>query len=634
MAFSQPANAHFYIPGMSPKYYALDEPVHFNVNALRSEMSLFPKRYYSLPFCRPETVVSVKESFGSLFSGEARQNSLYEARMLRDEKCKFVEPCDVDENNREIRARLAQLTMAIQLGYRAGITVDNLPAFNNGTSNFGNSCASNYTERFQNHRGYFVGVSDACVSETLLNNFLRFKILYNVNPLNDAEYMVVGISVEPFSIDFNDVSCDDKFDPEAHFYTSHVSLNRIAEDGLTVKWAYSVEWIKSDITWATRWDAYFHSSLAGSQQKSHVMHLIFGITVVVLGIGLTVGLLARSVFTDLRRYNLVDTVSDVLEAPVESGWKLIHADVFRPPTRTGLLAVLVGNGSQVLGMGAGVLLVSNFGLLSPSRRGSMLTAVLVFTFMMAIASGFVCGTILNYFNQRDWRYVGVCGSAASGLLIFFLLIADVIYASNSSSASLPASAVVMLLGLWLLNILLTFIGAVLAFKLPMLKNPVKIGPLSREIPEPTSVYTQKWYLFCIPAIAPIVTILLELHFVMQNLWAGQVYYVVGFLTLNCICWVLVTGLVAVVHIYFILCSENHRWWWWSFIVPGSCGFHMALYAVYYYATQTTYATFGSKFLYFVYMGIICGAYGLAAGAVGFFSSFVFIYAIYSRVRVQ
>lgn len=32
------------------------------------------------------------------------------------------------------------------------------------------------------------------------------------------------------------------------------------------------------------------------------------------------------------------------------GWKLVHADVFRPPTRPMLLSVLVGSGSQLIAM--------------------------------------------------------------------------------------------------------------------------------------------------------------------------------------------------------------------------------------------------------------------------------------------
>ena len=47
----------------------------------------------------------------------------------------------------------------------------------------------------------------------------------------------------------------------------------------------------------------------------------------------------------LIRYNDLESKE---EAQEESGWKLVHGDVFRPPPRAGLLAVYLGTGVQVL----------------------------------------------------------------------------------------------------------------------------------------------------------------------------------------------------------------------------------------------------------------------------------------------
>jgi hypothetical protein len=46
----------------------------------------------------------------------------------------------------------------------------------------------------------------------------------------------------------------------------------------------------------------------------------------------------------LIRYNDLESKE---EAQEESGWKLVHGDVFRPPPRAGLLAVYLGTGVQV-----------------------------------------------------------------------------------------------------------------------------------------------------------------------------------------------------------------------------------------------------------------------------------------------
>jgi hypothetical protein len=57
--------------------------------------------------------------------------------------------------------------------------------------------------------------------------------------------------------------------------------------------------------------------------------------------------IANFVFVINIRYNQMDMQEDVQE---DSGWKLVHGDVFRPPKHTLLLSVLLGSGSQLFMM--------------------------------------------------------------------------------------------------------------------------------------------------------------------------------------------------------------------------------------------------------------------------------------------
>jgi transmembrane 9 superfamily protein 2/4 len=59
---------------------------------------------------------------------------------------------------------------------------------------------------------------------------------------------------------------------------------------------------------------------------------------------------------DIARYNRLDEVAledfggnGVMEDGVQedSGWKLVHGDVFRPPSLPLPLSVLIGNGTQL-----------------------------------------------------------------------------------------------------------------------------------------------------------------------------------------------------------------------------------------------------------------------------------------------
>lgn len=60
-------------------------------------------------------------------------------------------------------------------------------------------------------------------------------------------------------------------------------------------------------------------------------------------------ILLRALHKDISRYNAVDAQEDVQE---DYGWKLVHGDVFRPPTRSMLLSVFVGSGTQLIAMTA------------------------------------------------------------------------------------------------------------------------------------------------------------------------------------------------------------------------------------------------------------------------------------------
>lgn len=59
-------------------------------------------------------------------------------------------------------------------------------------------------------------------------------------------------------------------------------------------------------------------------------------------------ILVRTLTKDITKYNRVMTDEEKAEEREETGWKLVHADVFRPPTEWPMLfCVLIGTGMQV-----------------------------------------------------------------------------------------------------------------------------------------------------------------------------------------------------------------------------------------------------------------------------------------------
>eukprot|EP00966_Prymnesium_polylepis_P008757 201858-Prymnesium_polylepis.1 len=92
----------------------------------------------------------------------------------------------------------------------------------------------------------------------------------------------------------------------------------------------------------------------------------------------------RTLRRDLSRYN----AEEKEELQEESGWKLVHADVLRPPPLPLLLCATVGTGMQLFGMGCIAIVCAMAGFLSPANRGGLLTATLLLFVLMGVPAGY------------------------------------------------------------------------------------------------------------------------------------------------------------------------------------------------------------------------------------------------------
>lgn len=78
-------------------------------------------------------------------------------------------------------------------------------------------------------------------------------------------------------------------------------------------------------------------------------------------------------YKDLSRYNRVATDEEKADDREETGWKLVHADVFRPPTSNPMrFCVVMGFSSQVFGMAVVTIVFAAIGFLSPANRGALM----------------------------------------------------------------------------------------------------------------------------------------------------------------------------------------------------------------------------------------------------------------------
>ena len=81
----------------------------------------------------------------------------------------------------------------------------------------------------------------------------------------------------------------------------------------------------------------------------------------------------------------------------------MHGDVFRTPSRSMLLSVLVGSGVQILCMSLVTLVLALFGFLSPASRGALMTVALVFYVLLGFTAGFTSARLYKMFGGEKWK---------------------------------------------------------------------------------------------------------------------------------------------------------------------------------------------------------------------------------------
>ncbi|KAH8094060.1 hypothetical protein JL720_4049 [Aureococcus anophagefferens] len=320
--------------------------------------------------------------------------------------------------------------------------------------------------------------------------------------------------------------------------------------------------------------------------KVHWFSIINSLLIVLFLSVMVAMILVRNLHRDIVRYNRTLTDEEKAEDREESGWKLVHADVFRPPASCPMLfCVACGTGVQVLLCTTICIVFAAAGFLSPANRGSLATAVLVLFVMMGAPAGYTAATLYKTFKGRLWQkctlytafaYPGVC-------FVTFLSFDGMLY-SYGSTGAVPLLSLLSLLALWFgVSVPLVFLGAYLGFK--------------RE-----------------PLSYPVITVF-------------------GFTALVFVILIVTCCEITIVLCYFQLCSENYHWWWRAFLTSGSTALYVLLYSCVYFGRLAADEWF-TYVLYFGYMILISLGLFALTGACGFFACLWFTKKIYASIKVD
>eukprot|EP00743_Colponemidia_sp_Colp-15_P002200 GILK01002386.1.p1 GENE.GILK01002386.1~~GILK01002386.1.p1 ORF type:complete len:577 (-),score=89.61 GILK01002386.1:135-1865(-) len=530
-------------------------------------------RYYSLPFCQPFTIENDQNTWGQILTGDRKAHSLYKLQFKTNNDWTALCTLSLNEDD------LDKFRVAVEEDYFYEMFVDGLPVLDYIGDKIIDPAKDNSTRYF-------------------LRTHVSFNIGYNQN-----DVVIANVSYDPdLRVDITD-----------------------AKD-LRVQFSYTVKWSPSDVPFESRMDVYTWNAFAAHAYEIHWLSIVNSFVLVLLLTAFLAIILMRVVKTEFSRGE-DDIMGD------ETGWKLLHGDVFRYPPHKSLFCSILGAGSQLVVLVFSLVSLRTVGFYY-GTRGALVTGAIVCYALTAGIAGYVSGAIYKKMGGTGWAWnIVLTACLFPGFLFAVWAFLNTVALTYSSTAALPFSTIVLIVLLWaLVTFPLTVVGGIagrnqaVTFEVPC--RPTKIP---REIPlmpwyrrGPTQVF--------LAGFLPFSAICLELHYIFSSVWGHKIYTLYGILMLAFIMLIIVTACVTVALTYFQLNAEDHKWWWRSLFSGGSTGLFIYAYCFFYYFERSEMFGFLQTSFFFGYMLVVGFAFFLMMGAVGFFSSFVFVRYIYDAIK--
>ncbi|XP_073118955.1 transmembrane 9 superfamily member 1-like isoform X1 [Henckelia pumila] len=405
------------------------------------------------------------------------------------------------------------------------------------------------------------------------------------------------------------------------------------EVGRTLDMTYSVQWIPTDISFARRFDVYLDHPFF--EHQIHWFSIFNSFMMVMFLTGLVSMILMRTLRNDYAKYAREDDDLETLErdANEESGWKLVHGDVFRTPLSLALLSALVGTGAQLAMLVLLVILFAIVGMLYIGRGAIVTTFIVCYAFTSFI-SGYVSGGMYSRHGGKNWIKSMILTASLFPFMCFGIgFVLNTVAILYGSLAAIPFGTMVVVFVIWaFISFPLALLGTVVGRNWSGApNNPCRVKTIPRPIPE------KKWYLkpsvvSMMGGLLPFGSIFIEMYFVFTSFWNYKVYYVYGFMLLVFLILMIVTVCVTIVGTYFLLNAENYHWQWTSFCSAASTAVYVYLYSIYYYSMKTKMSGFFQTSFYFGYTLMFCLGLGILCGAIGYLGSNLFVRRIYRNIK--
>jgi transmembrane 9 superfamily protein 1 len=562
--------------GGRKKHFEDGEPVELYANKVGPYVNPSETyNYYDLPFCRPADMGRAHQSLGEVLKGDEQTHAaLFDVRFKKD--VKMAELCKLKYDSRQVE----QMRHAIKGDYYFEFLIDKLPMW----GFVGETKTANGTEI------------------SFLFTHLHIHLAYNGDQVIEAS-----------------VSTD-------------ATLESKLEAGTPTAFTYSVSWTPTRVPYSKRMEKYAKASFLPMHLEIHWFSIINSFVTVILLTGFLATIMMRVLKNDFVKYER-DVEAD--EDDDESGWKMIHGDVFRFPQRVSLLCSVVGVGTQVCALMVSFFLLGVAGVFHPHNGGSVHVAIVALYALTAAIAGYASATLFRKMQGKNWVRNVVQTSILLALPFFgiFFFENSVAWYYDVTTA-LPFPTIVLMVTIWsLVTFPLTVFGAITGRQStpPEFDAPCRTTKIPREIPV-LPWYRQTTVQMGLAGLLPFSAIYIEIYYIFASVWGHKTYTVYSILFIVFVLLIMVTSFINIALTYFQLAAEDHHWWWRSVFNGGSTGVFIYAYSFFYWVYRSEMDGFVQASFFFGYMAIVCYAFFLMLGAVGFLSSLVFVRYIYRSVK--
>ena len=610
-------------PKVGPNNFEDGDDVPMFIETVTSLQSNLAYDYYKLPVCPPLAAgkrKKTRKNLGEKLKGNISRPAPYHIRVGNDLSCQPLCQVEIDQKKLDFIAKLSGQR------YRANLSLDNL---------------SVYIRQHKGlniiNKGYPIGVKLQTADDVkyYLNNHLKFIVYYHEDHDSFTGKRIVGFEVKPISIAHE----TDTEEPSTCVGKKNLQNRRATvlelkiprdQDTLKVIYSYEVFWEQSDTTWADRWDIYVGSNL----DETSLQHVrLINSLAVIFGL-----LLAGSfIFVRMLRKELYEYVGDEIESESaeEKGWKLLHGDIFRPPSfNPMILSVLVGNGFQIFVVIVGTLTLCFLRIINPMNKGQALGTFVMLYVFSGSCCGYVSARFFKLFGGSDWKLNTIYSAAALPGFLVSMFLALNIFLSIAGATAVSFLTILQIFLLWVCMLTpLVFFGSYKGFKAERISIPGKVNQIARIVPQ-QSLMKNSLLSSLVIGLMAFSSLTVEIYMLMNALWLQEYFYAVGYLFFVIIVFTISCALLSMIACYYRMNQENHRWWWNAFNDTAFAGLWIIVYSGWFLLTEIDYVGGFPFVVYWTYMTMIAVLMALFAGAAGFIPTFFFIRKMYSTLKVD